>query len=489
MLASQMTRALWQALEENAALPASLSFQAEGGLPSTFAVTDLAGASIATAGLAAAALLKRAGQSPGALQVDRRLASFWFAWTLRPQGWALPPMWGDIAGDYATRDGWIRLHTNAPHHRAAVVRVLGPVASREEAAARVATWNKAELEHAVVATGGCAAEMRSIDEWKAHPQGQALAEQDLIWCQEQAIAPAPAWALTAERPLAGVRVLDLTRVLAGPVASRFLAGLGAEVLRIDPPGWDEPGVIPEVCLGKRCARLDLKDPPGRERFEELLRHADVLIHGYRGDALENLGFDAEVRQDLAPGLVDVSLNAYGWSGPWRNRRGFDSLVQMSTGIAEAGMRWRQAGAAAGAGPGPRHRLPDGRRRALRPGPAPGQRARQHLAPVAGAHRAVPGGAGDAGRGLAGAGRGGAGRPRPGHRGHRLGPGATPAPAIAAGRHAAAMGLAGGGAGFVEAVLGLRAGRLNGAQRCGGSSRPPRAWRQARKLAARRENHR
>lgn len=342
MLASQMTRALWQALEENAALPASLSFQAEGGLPSTFAVTDLAGASIATAGLAAAALLKRAGLAPGALQVDRRLASFWFAWTLRPQGWALPPMWGDIAGDYATRDGWIRLHTNAPHHRAAVVRVLGPVANREEAAARVATWSKAELEHAVVATGGCAAEMRSIDEWKAHPQGQALAEQDLIWSQDQAIAPAPAWALTAERPLAGVRVLDLTRVLAGPVASRFLAGLGAEVLRIDPPGWDEPGVIPEVCLGKRCARLDLKDPPGRERFEELLRHADVLIHGYRGDALENLGFDAEVRQDLAPGLVDVSLNAYGWSGPWRNRRGFDSLVQMSTGIAEAGMRWRQA---------------------------------------------------------------------------------------------------------------------------------------------------
>ena len=342
MLASQMTRALWQALEGNAAPPAPLSFQAEGGLPSTFAVTDLASASIAAAGSATAALLIRAGLRPGALQVDRRLASFWFSWSLRPQGWTLPPLWGDIAGDYATRDGWIRLHTNAPHHRAAVVRVLGALASREETAARVATWNKAELEHAVVAAGGCAAEMRSLDEWRAHPQGQALAEQELVWSQERAIGPAPAWTPTLERPLAGVKVLDLTRVLAGPVASRFLAGLGAEVLRIDPPGWDEPGVIPEVCLGKRCARLDLKDPPGRERFAELLRHADVLIHGYRADALENLGFDAEVLQDLAPGLVDVSLNAYGWSGPWRNRRGFDSLVQMSTGIADAGMRWRQA---------------------------------------------------------------------------------------------------------------------------------------------------
>jgi crotonobetainyl-CoA:carnitine CoA-transferase CaiB-like acyl-CoA transferase len=137
--------------------------------------------------------------------------------------------------------------------------------------------------------------------------------------------------------LQGIRVLDLTRILAGPVATRFLAGFGAEVLRIDPFGWDEPGTVPEVVLGKRCARLDLREPRDRAVLEGLLSEADVIVHGYRADALARLGLSAERRRQLNPGLVDVSLNAYGWSGPWRERRGFDSLVQMSVGIADAGM--------------------------------------------------------------------------------------------------------------------------------------------------------
>lgn len=154
-------------------------------------------------------------------------------------------------------------------------------------------------------------------------------------------APRP-WQPNPARPLAGIRVLDLTRVLAGPVATRFLAGFGAEVLRIDPPGWDEPGVISEVTLGKRCARLDLKSNEGREALAGLLGEADVLVHGYRADALERLGLGAEARQKLRPGLIDISLNAYGHGGPWANRRGFDSLVQFSSGIAAAGMAWKQS---------------------------------------------------------------------------------------------------------------------------------------------------
>jgi crotonobetainyl-CoA:carnitine CoA-transferase CaiB-like acyl-CoA transferase len=138
--------------------------------------------------------------------------------------------------------------------------------------------------------------------------------------------------------LQGIRVLDLTRILAGPVATRFLAGFGADVLPIDPPGWDEPGVVPEVTLGKRCATLDLHDESHREQFWQLLAEADVLVHAYRPDALGRLGLDAAHRQQIRPGLIDLSLDAYGWSGPWRMRRGFDSLVQMSSGIADAGMR-------------------------------------------------------------------------------------------------------------------------------------------------------
>jgi crotonobetainyl-CoA:carnitine CoA-transferase CaiB-like acyl-CoA transferase len=113
-------------------------------------------------------------------------------------------------------------------------------------------------------------------------------------------------------------------------------------LRIDSPTWNEPGVVPEMTLGKRCARLNLHDSADRAVFESLLKDADILLHGYRADALENLGFGVERRRQLAPGLIDVALNAYGWSGPWQNRRGFDSLVQMSSGIAEAGQRWQQA---------------------------------------------------------------------------------------------------------------------------------------------------
>jgi hypothetical protein len=220
--------------------------------------------------------------------------------------------------------------------------VLGEHADKTGMAQAIATWAKRDLETAVVEAGGCAAEMRSSAEWRNHPQGKAVAAEPLIHIIATDRAAPSSWTPTAARPLAGLRVLDLTRVLAGPVATRFLAGYGADVLRIDPPGWDEPGVIPEVTLGKRCARLDLEDGAARKRFEALLSQADVLVHGYRPGALEGLGYGASARRALRPGLIDVSLSAYGWSGPWATRRGFDSLVQMSAGIAEAGMRWRQA---------------------------------------------------------------------------------------------------------------------------------------------------
>lgn len=319
-----------------------ISFTSSGALPSAFAVTDLACASIAAAGQAISELLsQRTGRLPH-LEVDRRLASFWFSTSIRPLGWSVPPLWDPVAGDYATKDGWIRLHTNAPHHRAAAEHVLGACADRATMASKVADWAKTDLEQAVVDAGGCAAEMRSWAQWQAHPQGQAVNAEPLIRFAANNNRNAKPWQGSVAQPLAGIKVLDLTRVLAGPVASRFLAGLGADVLRIDPPTWNEPGVVPEVTLGKRCARLDLHDKADRELFEGLLEDTDILLHGYRADALERLGYGLAERQLLAPGLVDVCLNAYGWSGPWQNRRGFDSLVQMSSGIAEAGMHWQHA---------------------------------------------------------------------------------------------------------------------------------------------------
>lgn len=333
---------LLHALDLPAPLADRLRVQGSGELPAVYAVSDLACASIAAATLAVAELRARRTGRAGTVTVDRDRAARWFQQSILPVGWRLPPAWDDLAGDYATADGWIRLHTNAPHHRLAALRALGLDPShgdKPQVAAVVAQCTADALEQQVVAEGGCAAAMRSTDDWAAHPQGRAVAAEPLIaQTLFDAGAGAPAWPLAAERPLTGVRVLDLTRILAGPVATRFLASYGAQVLRIDPPGWDEPSLAPEVTPGKRRARLDLRIPQGRSDFERLLAQADVLVHGYRSDALERLGLGAARRRELAPGLVDVCLDAYGWTGDWRHRRGFDSLVQMSCGIAEAGMR-------------------------------------------------------------------------------------------------------------------------------------------------------
>ncbi|MEY8841699.1 CoA transferase [Cribrihabitans sp. XS_ASV171] len=309
---------------------------------SAFAVSELAALSLGAVGGALAGLVEARGEARPDVSVDRRLASLWFSWSIHPEGWERPGAWDPIAGDYEARDGWIRLHTNAPHHRDAALSVLGHAAEREAVAAAVARWDAEALEQEVVLAKGAAAAMRSRTDWLAHPQGAAVASEPLVhWAHRP--GSVRDWGGTASRPLQGLRVLDLTRVLAGPVATRTLAGFGAQVLRLDPPDWKEPGVVPEVTLGKRCARLDLKSEEGGSRFEALLAEADILVHGYRPGALDAFLVAPERRVELAPALIEVSLDAYGWSGPWAGRRGFDSLVQMSSGIAEAGMNWAKVG--------------------------------------------------------------------------------------------------------------------------------------------------
>jgi len=320
--------------------------------PSWFAVTDLAAASIGAASAEVAAYLAGKAGTIGSApvqppQIDRRLASLWFRWSLAPEGWQPPGPWDAIAGDYPTQTGWIKLHTNAPHHRRAALQTLQladtEMLTRDTVARAVLGWDKEALEQAIVSTGGCAAAMRSMADWQAHPQGQALAAEPLIiWQDSSHKSTGESNTSRAGYPLAGIRVLDLTRVLAGPVASRFLARYGADVLRVDPPNWEEPGVIPEVTLGKRCCGLDLTQAEDRKRFERLLQQADILLHGYRPGALARLGYDRSACLAINPDLIDVSLCAYGHSGPWAERRGFDSLVQMSSGIAAWGMQQSQS---------------------------------------------------------------------------------------------------------------------------------------------------
>jgi crotonobetainyl-CoA:carnitine CoA-transferase CaiB-like acyl-CoA transferase len=334
-----LTADLWREVGGDAGLASLLELVGRRAvLPSVFAVTALAGASVALATLAAAELYAaRRGEAPARVHVDRSHAALAFRRELyaSPVGWELPPLWDPIAGDYAARDGWIRLHTNYAHHRDAVLRVLGTGATREEVAAAVARRDAATLEQEVVDAGGCAAAMRDLEAWRAHAQGVAVAAEPLLALAEQATsAPLlPGDAL----PLSGVRVLDLTRVIAGPICTSFLGAYGANVLRLDPPGFAEvPALLPETTAGKRRAWLDLGAPEGRAQLAALARSAHVLIVGYRDGALAKHGFDEARLRALNPALVIAALDAYGWSGPWSGRRGFDSLVQMSTGIAARG---------------------------------------------------------------------------------------------------------------------------------------------------------
>lgn len=316
----------------------ALQITGNGDLPSPFRVTDLAAESMGYAGVM---LQRYACQGSSVAEkpilVDRRLASFWFGMSIRPIGWELPSVWDAIAGNYQAANGWIRLHTNAPHHKKAALTVLGCEADRDVVAREVSQWQADELEQAVVDQGGCAAAMRSLADWAQHSQGKAVQAEPLIHLKTLNQHDAVKNNIDPARPLKGIRVLDLTRVLAGPIASRFLAAYGADVLRIDPLDWDEGAAIPEVTLGKRCARMDLRQADQLAHFKRLLAECDVLLHGYRPRALDSLGLTEAVRQAINPGAIDVSLNAYGWSGPWSGRRGFDSVVQMSNGLAHQGM--------------------------------------------------------------------------------------------------------------------------------------------------------
>ncbi|WP_087018540.1 CoA transferase [Thaumasiovibrio subtropicus] len=272
------------------------------------------------------------GTSPQA-NVNRSLVDQWCMSSVMPQGWSLPSEWDAFARDYQTRDGWIRLHTNAQHHRERAIAVLGGVTAPEEAQEAVAQWQSQALETAIVDAGGCAASLRTRSEWQSHPQGIAIAKAPIVDWQ---LAPhaSPEWQLRSpQRPLQGLRVLDLTRVIAGPVATRFLASLGANVLRIDPPHWDEGGNSIDIGVGKNCAELNFHQPEDYAQLIALIQSAHVLVHGYRKDALPRLGLTTARLSELNPALISVSINAYGATGPWAHRRGFDSLVQRSSGLA------------------------------------------------------------------------------------------------------------------------------------------------------------
>ena len=233
---------------------------------------------------------------------------------------------------WSTADGaWFRVHGEYPWHRDRALAVLGCEDSHRSVKRAVATWRAEDLEDALAAAGAVGYAVRTSEQWESHPHGRTLTDLPLL---ETRVGEGPARTAGEGRAAEGVRVLDLTRVLAGPIATRTLAAWGADVLRLDSPRLPElTAHAVDTLSGKRSAELDLTEPAGRTRLEELLSSADLLVQGYRPGALARFGLTQEALAQRHPHLSVVTLSAWGPGGPWSQRRGFDSLVQCVTGIA------------------------------------------------------------------------------------------------------------------------------------------------------------
>ena len=310
----------------------------EPALPSSFRTGAAAQVSIAASGLAAAEIWRaRSGQAQD-VSVDMRHAVVECRSEryLRCDGNPPPPAWDAIAGVYKTGDSrFVRLHTNFPHHRDAVCTVLSCVPERDAVQAALMQWKGEAFETAAYAAGGVVALMRSHDEWMALPQAKAIADLPLVEITKIGDAAPKPWP-AGERPLAGLRVLDLSRVIAGPVAGRTLAAHGADVLLVASPNLPAiPWLTIDTGRGKRSCFDDLDTGQGSQILRGLLADADIFSQGYRPHSLAARGFAPEDAARISPGIVYVSLSAYGRSGPWAGRRGFDSLVQCATGFNRA----------------------------------------------------------------------------------------------------------------------------------------------------------
>jgi crotonobetainyl-CoA:carnitine CoA-transferase CaiB-like acyl-CoA transferase len=310
----------------------------EPQLPSSFRVAAAAQVSVAAAGLAAAQIWKlRSGHSQDvAVDMRHAVVECRSERYLRVDDKPPPPAWDKIAGVYKTGDQrFVRLHTNFPHHRDAVCKVLGCRAERDAVQAALLQWDGEAFETEAYESGGVVALMRSHQDWSATPQAKALAELPLISIEKIGDAAPKPWP-EGDRPLAGIRVLDLSRVIAGPVAGRTLAAHGADVLLISGPDLPAiPWLTIDTGRGKLTSFVDLKSENGRKTLRGLLAAADIFSQGYRPQAIAALGLSPEAAAEISPGIICVTLSAYGHAGPWAGRRGFDSLVQTATGFNHA----------------------------------------------------------------------------------------------------------------------------------------------------------
>src|SRR5271154_6995933 len=323
---------------------------ADPGLPTPFRIGAAGAAALAATGLAAGDLWELRGGRRQEVSVDLRqaVASLRSGHYLQVNGANVRSERNAVMGMYPAKNGrWSYIHANFPNHRAAALKVLGVPEEKEAVRQAVAKWDALELEEAIIAAKGAGGMVRSMAEWAKHPQAQALATLPLLEIVK--IGDAPVEKLPAgDRPLSGIRVLDLTRVLAGPSSARTLAEHGADVLKITAAHLPNLGYQEfDTGHGKLSAQLDLRQPKDLATLKDLARETDVFVQGYRPGTLSDRGLSPEELAKLRPGLVYVSLCAFSHVGPWASRRGFDTVVQNVSGITS-----RQGELFPGKEPGP-----------------------------------------------------------------------------------------------------------------------------------------
>jgi crotonobetainyl-CoA:carnitine CoA-transferase CaiB-like acyl-CoA transferase len=319
-------------------------------LPTPFRIGQTSAAALAAVGLAVSELwaLRTGRRQEVAIDTRQATASLRSGHYMKMDGAPVSTERNAVMGVYPARNGrWSYLHCNFPNHRAAALSVLGVPEDREAVRQAVAKWDALELEEAIIAAKGAGGMVRTMDEWTKHPQAAAIAALPLMEIVKIGDSP-PEKLPDGDRPLSGIRVLDLTRVLAGPTCARTLAEHGADVLKITGAHLPNLGYQEyDTGHGKLAAYLDLREPNDLETLRGLVREADVFSQGYRPGALDNRGFSSEALAQLRPGIVFVSLSAFSHVGPWASRRGFDTVVQTVSGITS-----RQGDLFPGSAPGP-----------------------------------------------------------------------------------------------------------------------------------------
>lgn len=243
-------------------------------------------------------------------------------------------LWDPISGLYQTKDNrWIQFHCNFPHHKSGVLELLGCDATKEDVIKATRNFDAEYLETTLSEKGMCAGIVRTAEEWALHPQSHAVSKLPLIEIIK--ISNAPAKTLSGgNRPLSGIKVLDLTRVIAGPVCGRTLAEHGADVTLVTSPNLSNiPPLVIDTGHGKKSIYLDLELDEERSKLKQLIRDVDIFSQSYRPGGLDAKGFSPMDLVAMNPNIIYVTFSTYSHMGPWAERHGYDSLVQSVSGIA------------------------------------------------------------------------------------------------------------------------------------------------------------